>query len=64
MNNINNTYDTNTKAVQAMFNEANKSQPIKTTMKNCEQILSKAFNEEEKKLGRPMTYAEMRERFG
>jgi len=64
MDNITKTNDLNSKAVQAMWIEGNKNQPIQTTMKNCEKILFKAFDEAEKELKRPMTYAEMRERFG
>lgn len=64
MDNINKTNDLNTKAAQDMWIEGNKSQPVSVTMKNYEKILFKAFDEAEKELGRPMTYAEMRERFG
>ena len=71
MNTTNNTNnlntkanDLNTQAVNAMWAEGNKEQSNDVVVKNCESILKNAFNQAEKEMGRPMTYAEMRERFG
>ncbi len=63
-NNTSMCEDINAQAVQAMWLEGSKYQPVEVTMKNCEKILLNAFDQAEKELGRPMTYAEMRERFG
>ena len=58
------TNDLNSNAVKAMWIEGNKNESSEINMKNCEKILNNAFDEAEKELGRSMTYAEMRERFG
>jgi hypothetical protein len=64
MSSSNTKTDLNSKAVKAMWNEGNKPQPAEQTLKNCEAIMKNAFDEAEKEIGRPMTYSEMRARFG
>jgi hypothetical protein len=54
----------NTKAVKALLDVGDKIQSYDQSIKECEKILKKAFSEAEKEIGRPMTYAEMRARFG
>ena len=54
----------NTNAVNKMWNIFGKKQPQEKTQEEVDKVMKDALDEAVKQAGRPMTYAELRERFG